>query len=204
MSKFSKMLGQQFANPHGFVGWVCCRIMNIINRQMYRSVVKGLEAGDSDTILDVGYGNGYLLRQLDKKFGCNLYGIEVSSDAEKLTVKRNKKSVIIGRMRLLQADCCDMPFDEQTFEFITSVNTIYFWQDTEKGLSEIARVLKPNGKFYNVVYSREWLQKLAYTKEGFKFFDQQDYIDLGKKAGFVKVEIVDIKKNKNFLVVFTK
>ena len=204
MSKFSKMIGQQFANPHGFVGWVCCRIMNVINRQMYRSVVRELEADDGATILDVGYGNGYLLRQLDKKFGCNLYGIEVSSDAEKLAVKRNKKSVETGRIQLMQADCCGMPFDKQTFDFITSVNTIYFWQDTEKGLSEIARVLKLDGKFYNAVYSREWLQKLAYTKEGFKFFTQQDYIDFGKKAGLAKVEIVDIKKNKNFLVVFTK
>ena len=171
---------------------------------MYRSVVKAIKADDSATILDVGYGNGYLLKQLEKKFGCNLYGIEVSSDAEKLATKRNKKGVAVGKIRLLQADCCDMPFDEQTFDFITTVNTIYFWQDTEKGLSEIARVLKPDGKFYNAVYSREWLQKLAYTKEGFKFFDQQDYISLGRNAGFAKVEIVDIKKSKNFLVVFTK
>ena len=198
------MIGQQFANPHGFVGWVCCKIMNVVNRQMYRCVVKGIKADDSATILDVGYGNGYLLKQLDKKFGCNLYGIEVSSDAEKLTAKRNKRGVDAGRIRLLQADCCDMPFNEQTFDFVTTVNTIYFWQDTEKGLSEIARVLKSGGKFYNAVYSREWLQKLAYTKEGFKFFDQQDYIDLGIKAGFAKVEIVGIKNNKNFIVVFTK
>lgn len=204
MSKFPKMIGQQFANPHGFVGWVCCKIMNVINRQMYRNVVKEINANDSATILDVGYGNGYLLKQLDKKFGCNLYGIEVSSDAEKLATMRNKKGVYLGRIRLMQADCCDMPFDEQTFDFITTVNTIYFWQDTEKGLSEIARVLKNDGKFYNAVYSREWLQKLAYTKEGFKFFDQQDYIDLGRNAGFAKVEIVDIKKSKNFLIVFTK
>ena len=171
---------------------------------MYRSVVKTIRADDSATILDVGYGNGYLLQQLDKKFACNLYGIEVSPDAGKLAAKRNKKGVDAGKIRLLQADCCDMPFNEQTFDFITTVNTIYFWQDTEKGLSEIARVLKPDGKFYNAVYSRAWLQKLAYTKEGFKFFNQQDYIDLGRKAGFAKVEIVDIKKNKNFLVVFTK
>ena len=204
MSKFSKMIGQQFANPHGFIGWVCCKIMNVINRQMYRSVVKEIKADDNAAILDVGYGNGYLLKLLDKKFGCNLYGIEVSSDAEKLATKRNKKGVDVGKIRLLQADCCDMPFGEQTFDFVTTVNTIYFWQDTEKGLSEIVRVLKNGGKFYNAVYSREWLQKLAYTKEGFKFFDRQDYIDLGRNAGFAKVEIVDIKKSKNFLVVFSK
>ena len=204
MGKFYKMIGRQFANPHGFVGWVCCKIMNVINNKMYKSVVKQIEADDGATVLDVGYGNGYLLQLLDKKLGCKLCGIEVSPDVEKLAYKRNKKGVDSGRIRLLQADCCDIPFCEQTFDFVTSVNTIYFWQDTAKGLAEIHRTLKDGGKFYNAVYSREWLQKLAYTKEGFKFFDRQDYIDLGKKAGFAKVEIVDIKPNKNYVVVFTK
>ena len=204
MGKFYKMIGQQFANPHGFVGWVCCKIMNVINNKMYKSVVKQIEADGSATVLDVGYGNGYLLQLLDKKFACNLYGVEVSPDVEKLAYKRNKKSVDGGRIRLLQADCCDMPFEQQTFDFVTSVNTVYFWQDTVKGLSEIHRVLKDGGVFYNAVYSREWLQKLAYTKEGFKFFDRQDYVDLGKRAGFAKVEIVDIKRGKNFVVVYTK
>ena len=171
---------------------------------MYKGVVKQIETDDSATILDVGYGNGYLLQLLDKKFACNLYGIEVSLDVEKLAYKRNKKGVDGGRIRLLQADCCDMPFEQQTFDFVTTVNTIYFWQDTQKGLSEIHRTLKDGSKFYNAVYSREWLQKLAYTKEGFKFFDKQDYIDLGKKAGFSEVEIVDIKKGKNSVVIFTK
>ena len=204
MGKFYKMIGQQFANPHGFVGWVCCKIMNVINNKMYKSVVKQIEADDSATVLDVGYGNGYLLQLLDKKLGCKLCGIEVSPDMEKLAYKRNKRGVDSDRIRLLQADCCDMPFGEHTFDFVTSVNTIYFWQDTAKGLEEIHRTLKDGGKFYNAVYSREWLQKLAYTKEGFKFFDRQDYVDLGKQAGFAKVEIVDIKQGKNYVVVFTK
>ena len=204
MNKFYRMIGQQFANPHGFVGWVCCKIMNVINNKMYKSVVKQIEADDSATVLDVGYGNGYLLQLLDKKLGCKLCGIEVSPDMEKLAYKRNKRGVDSGRIRLLQADCCEMPFEQQTFDFETSVNTIYFWQDTIKGLAEIQRTLKEGGKFYNAVYAREWLQKLAYTKEGFKFFDRQDYVDLGKQAGFSEVEIVDIKNGKNFVVVYTK
>ena len=204
MSKFNKMIGQQFGNPQGFVGRMCCKIMNIINKRMYEAVVREIDAEPSSTILDVGYGNGYLLKKLYKKFSCNLCGIEVSSDVEKQAHKCNKRGIEDGKIQLLQADCCDMPFEAETFDFVTTVNTIYFWQDTLKGLAEIHRVLKDGGVFCNAVYTQEWLKKLAYTREGFKFFDKEDYVKLGKEAGFHKVETKEIKQGKNFVVIYTK
>ena len=198
------MIGRQFGNPSGFMGRICCKIMNLINNKMYKSVAVEVTADESSAILDIGYGNGYLLKKLYKKFGCSLCGIEVSQDAEKLAKKRNKKGLEEGKIKLLQTDCCDMPFEEGVFDSATTVNTVYFWGDTLKGLSEVRRVLKDGGKFYNAVYAKKWLQKLPYTKEGFKFFDREDYIRLGKEAGFKEVEIKEINKDKNFLVVFTK
>lgn len=204
MSKFSKMIGRQFSNPRGFMGRICCKIMNAVNNKMYKSVADEMAADESSSILDVGYGNGYLLSRLYKKFGCDLTGIEISSDAEKLARKRINKGIEAGKIKLLTADCCDMPFTEEAFEFVTSVNTIYFWEDTEKGLTEIFRVLKKGGKFYNAVYDKQWLQKLSYTKEGFKFFGREDYILLGKKAGFTDIRIKEISKSKNFIIIYTK
>lgn len=204
MNKFNKMIGQQFGNPKGFIGRICCKIMNVINKKMYKSVVHEINADFTSNILDVGYGNGYLLKLFFKKFKCNLKGIEVSSDAKKLAYKSNKKGIREGKVSLIQADCCNMPFNTEEFDFVTSVNTIYFWEDTEKGLSEIRRVLKVGGIFYNAVYTKKWLQKLPYTKEGFKFFDKEDFIKLGKNAGFKEVNIKDIKRDKNFLVEFIK
>ena len=198
------MIGRQFSNPHGFVGAVCCKIMNAINNKMYKSVANEIIADENATILDVGYGNGYLLKKIFKKCRCNLYGVEVSTDAEKLALKRNKKGIKTGKIKLLRADCCNMPFEAETFDCVATVNTIYFWEDTDKGLTEIYRTLKSGGKFYNVVYSKEWLQNLPYTKEKFKFFDKEDYIRLGERAGFTEVQIKEIKEDKNFLVVFTK
>lgn len=204
MNKVNSIIGQQFGNPRGFLGKVCCKIMNVINNKMYTGVADEITADENSAILDVGYGNGYLLKKLFKKFGCSLYGIEISADAEHLAKKRNKRGIEEGKVKLLEADCCDMPFNDGTFDTVATVNTIYFWEDTLKGLSEIHRVLKDGGKFYNAVYSKKWLQKLSYTKEGFKFFEQDDYIRLGMEAGFKEVEIKEIKKDKNFVVVFTK
>ena len=204
MGKLNKIIGRQFGKPEGFIGRICCKVMNVINKKMYKSVVNEISADADCNILDVGYGNGYLLKLLFKKFRCNIKGIEVSPDAENFARKRNKKGIKSGKTELIQADCCNMPFVSEEFNFVASVNTIYFWNDTQKGLSEIHRVLKNGGIFYNAVYTEKWLKKLPYTSTGFKFFDRDDYIRLGKRAGFMEVKIKEIKKGKNFLVEFIK
>ena len=84
------------------------------------------------------------------------------------------------------------------------VNTIYFWSDTVKGLSEIKRVLRDKGIFYNAVYTRDWMRKTSYTQEGFKLFDKEEYVEMAKAAGFKDVKIVDIIAGTNFLVICKK
>ena len=41
------------------------------------------------------------------------------------------------------------------FSRVLSINTIYFWNDAVKGLSEIRQVLKHGKSFYNVLYTNE-------------------------------------------------
>lgn len=204
MSKFNKMIGRQFGNPHGFIGKICCKVMNVINKRMYKSVVEEIVADRDAKILDVGYGNGYLLNKLYKRFGCNLYGIEISADMEQLALRRNKKGVDAGKVKLQMADCCEMPFAPQSFDYVTTVNTVYFWDDIVKGLSEIYRVLRDGGTFCNAVYAKEWLQKMPYTKEQFKLYDEEDFIRLGKQVGFLQVQIKRIKKNTSYLIEYKK
>ena len=61
MSKFSEYIGSQFGNPRGLIGKICCIGMNIINKPMYRNTVAQMNFDKGDKILDIGYGNGFLL-----------------------------------------------------------------------------------------------------------------------------------------------
>ena len=79
-----------------------------------------------------------------------------------------------------------------------------FWSDTVKGLTEIFRVLKSRGSFYNVVYTTKFLDKLAYTKKGFKKFAPKQLVELEKQMGFEKNHVKHIEKEKSFVVVCTK
>lgn len=101
-------------------------------------------------------------------------------------------------------DCCDLPYENDFFDAVASINTIYFWNDTSQGLKEIFRIVKPDGRFYNAVYAKKWLQKLSYTKTGFKFFEKEDFINQVKQAGFSRVEIYDIVKEKSFVMIYKK
>jgi len=54
MSKFTEYIGSQFGNPRGFVGKVCCLIMNIINKAMYKNTVSVIELSSDGNLLDIG------------------------------------------------------------------------------------------------------------------------------------------------------
>ncbi len=178
--------------------------MNIINNKMYRKTVSLLSLDKNQKLLDIGYGNGYLLKIVDKSFGCNLYGIDISEDMKELAEKRNKKALKSAPLNLEVGDCCNLRFPDNTFDGISSINTVYFWSDTIKGLSEIRRCLVPGGSFINAVYTKEWLSRTKMAEKGFKKFEPAELVELGRLAGFESIEVVEIVKGKSFAVVYRK
>ncbi|MBP5156473.1 MAG: class I SAM-dependent methyltransferase, partial [Treponema sp.] len=157
-----------------------------------------------DKVLDIGFGNGHLLKGLYRKLHSDLYGIDISEDMVRQATKRNAAAFRQGKLHLQIGDCCDLPFEDNFFAAATSINTVYFWKDTVKGLSEIRRVLKPGGAFFNVVYTKESLDKLAYTRTGFKKFVPEQLLEAGKAAGFDDIHVKDIVEGESFAVVCRK
>lgn len=204
MSKFSEYIGSQFGNPRGIVGRICCFIMNRINQAMYDGALSLLELEEDDNILDIGYGNGYLLHRIYKHNKVNLYGIDISEDMRYQAEDRNMTAKKDGRLFLSIGDCCDLPYNADFFNAVTSVNTIYFWGDTVRGLSEIRRTLKEGCSFCNIVYTKEFLDRLSYTQKGFKKFDPEQLIESGRQAGFENISVHDIVKGKSFAIIYRK
>lgn len=198
--KFSEYIGSQFGNPRGIFGSICCLLMNIINKQLYLGIVNSLDIDKEDIVLDIGYGNGNLSKLLYKKYDCKIIGIDISEDMKKVATKRNKNGVLKNRIQFDTGDCCDLSFNDEHFDAIVSVNTIYFWSNTKKGLSEIHRALKNGGIFSNAIYSKAWMQKTSYTKSGFKLFNPDKIEKLAREVGFKDVKILSIKKGNAFII----
>ncbi|MBQ0064573.1 MAG: class I SAM-dependent methyltransferase [Firmicutes bacterium] len=107
----------------------------------------------------------------------------------------------IGILLILEGIICFFGAD---FDVVTTINTVYFWSDTIKGLSEIYRVLKPGKSFYNVLFTKEYLDTIKYTQIGYKKFEPEELIVAGKQVGFHTVSIREISKGKSFIVIYKK
>lgn len=204
MNRLSKYISSQFKNPKGIGGIIITIVQNVFNKQLYKSTVSVVNINAGEKLLDIGYGNGYLLELLYKKQSVDMYGIDISDDAKDMAVKKNKKAANAGQLHLSVGDCCDLPYETDTFDAVTSINTVYFWSDTVKGLSEIKRTLKIGKSFYNVLFTKAYLDTIKYTQIGYKKFQPEELIDCGKKAGFENIEIKEIVKGKSFVVIYTK
>ena len=105
--------------------------------------------------------------------------------------KVNKRKIIDGSVEILNADVSNLPFDNNSFDIISAFDTINFWPDYKKAISEIRRTLKNNGVFFIIN---------AYPKEGTKWYDfvkfksDSEYRDFLIENGLKNVESA-VEKN---------
>lgn len=204
MNDLTKYISSQFKNPKGFGGVLITIIQNIVNQELYKATSDIVSLAGGDRLLDIGYGNGHLLKKLYKKQQIEMYGIDISNDAKEMATKKNKDAAANGNLHLSIGDCCNLQYDANVFDVVTTINTVYFWSDTIKGLAEIYRVLKPGKSFYNVLFTKEYLDTIKYTQIGYKKFEPEELIVAGKQVGFHTVSIREISKGKSFIVIYTK
>ena len=65
--KFNEYVGNNFKNPNGIGGKITTKIMNIMNQKQYKAVLDNINLKNNDVLLDIGFGNGYLINKLLKK-----------------------------------------------------------------------------------------------------------------------------------------
>lgn len=199
-----RFIGSQFSNPRGFWGRISSFFMNRLNKKQYKSVVKTFYELNPDTVLDIGFGNGYLLEKLSKKNSTYFHGIEMSESMIESATKRNIKMIKNQKMLLSLGDVVDMEFQDSMFDFIYTVNTVYFWSNLKKGYEEIHRTLKPGGTFANVFYTKQWLNKLSYTNYDFTKYSQYELLNEVLSMNFSDVDLIEIKKDCAYCLVVRK
>jgi hypothetical protein len=50
-----------------YSGKISTKTMNIINQEQYTSVLENLNLVSNDIIMDIGFGNGYLIKNYSKE-----------------------------------------------------------------------------------------------------------------------------------------
>jgi ubiquinone/menaquinone biosynthesis C-methylase UbiE len=179
--------------------------MNILNPKLYSTILNYLECEPDYVVLDIGFGNGYLIKKLLKKYASiKIYGIEISNDMVNNVSAKNSMSINTGKLTLLLENIEKTSFENKMFDRIITINTIYFWNDLKNCFFEIMRILKPNGIFFNVIFTKDFLDKIIYTKYGFKKFDFNEIVKITVDNGMEIMKIIEIEKNKSFCIISSK
>lgn len=199
-----KYIAKQFKNPTGLGGQLATSIMNSQNKKLYQSVINNINIQKTDTVLDIGFGNGNLIQELLKENPEKFYGIDISSDMINLVSKRNRKEIDKGRLQLAFGNVQDMPLEDSSIDKAYTVNTVYFWQDIDKGFSEVKRVLKPNGIFLNVFHLKKLLDQLPISQYGYSKYTSEQIEKITIQNGLKVMNILEIDPGKSICVIAKK
>ncbi len=116
-------------------------------------------------LLDIACGRGEV-PAVACQMGVNAVGIDYSDASLKFAtkVKSVHENQSSGRMNLVQADACELPFQSDSFDRITMLDIVeHLYPDQlEKMFGEVHRLLSPNG--YAVVHTlpNRWVYDITY------------------------------------------
>ncbi len=184
-----KMMAKQLRRPSGVMGSKVGDMMNKANEFLYGFTLGVMRPAKNDSILEIGFGNG---KFFDKIYptaeGLKVTGLDFSETMFKAASKNNTAAIASGKLTLHFGSSDKLPFPDNSFDKIFCINVIYFWDKPQHHLLEMQRVLKPGGRFYATVRTKESMLKMPFTKYGFSFYDTDNWKALLAETGLTFIE----------------
>ncbi|MBI4854608.1 MAG: 3-demethylubiquinone-9 3-O-methyltransferase [Acidobacteria bacterium] len=151
---------------------------------------KGFALGSG--ILDVGCGAGLFSNPLSSK-GYDVTAFDVSTESLEIA----KQYDTTKKVKYLFADAYNFPFPDNSFDIVCAMDFLEHVDKPEVVISEVSRVLKPNGLFFFSTFSRNLLAWLIVIK-GVEWFVKNTPKNLHTLELFIKPEVLNgILKNYN-------
>ena len=179
-------LGAQLRHPSGAFGSLVGWLMALVNEVPNRLAVDALNLGPRESVLELGFGPGWGLRNIAERIrGARVYGVDQSARMLEQARRMNEVAVSSGRMVLVQGPFSPLPWIDRMFDKVLLVNVVYFFDSDGRDMSEVYRVLRSGGRTVIYVTSRETMRKWPFAgPETHKLYDRNELLDLLVEAGF--------------------
>ncbi|MDP3679353.1 MAG: bifunctional demethylmenaquinone methyltransferase/2-methoxy-6-polyprenyl-1,4-benzoquinol methylase UbiE [Flavobacterium sp.] len=142
-----------------------------------KKVLQIVSKSNPKVILDIATGTGDLAILMAQTNAEKIIGLDISAGMLEVGVKKIASKNLSNTIEMILADSENMPFEDNYFDAITVAFGVRNFENLEKGLAEILRVLKPNGVF--VILETSVPDKTPY-KQGYNFYTKNILPLIGK------------------------
>ena len=181
-----RILSLQARKPSGIIGrFLMTKIFNKGNADLNSFVKEMLDLQREDRVLEIGFGPGKLINKMAAITTDGIIeGVDFSQTMLDQAFRINKHYISKGKVRLQNGECSSLPFDNESFGKLCSVNTLYFWKEPVKYFNEMFRVIKPGGKVVVGFRDDKQMSTLNLSEDIFSSYSQEDVVNLLSIAGF--------------------
>ena len=142
-----------------------------------KKVVDIIAKTKSKRILDIATGTGDLAINLAQTEAEEIIGLDISDGMLEVGRKKITEKKLDHKIKMTLGDSENLPFENDSFDAVTVAFGVRNFEDLDKGLSEILRVLKPHGTF--VILETSVPVKTPF-KQGYKFYTKYILPAIGK------------------------
>ncbi len=126
-----------------------------IDKIWRRKSIKFLAKSQPKVVLDVATGTGDFAIEIYKRLKPEkIIGIDISTGMLKVGEGKVKKKQLSHIIEFLEGDSEDIQFPENHFDAVTVAFGVRNFENLQKGISEMYRVLKPGGELVVLEFSR--------------------------------------------------
>jgi demethylmenaquinone methyltransferase/2-methoxy-6-polyprenyl-1,4-benzoquinol methylase len=140
-----------------------------IDQSWRKKVINMVSNTKPEKVMDVATGTGDLAIAMAKTSAKEIIGIDISNGMLDIGRKKIKAKALSEKIEMVQADSENLPYKDNTFDAITVAFGVRNFENLDKGLKEIFRVLKPGGIF--VVLETSNPTKFPF-KQGYTFYNK--------------------------------
>jgi ubiquinone/menaquinone biosynthesis C-methylase UbiE len=160
------------------------------HRPVGEQAIARMEVPAEARVLDVGCGSGWATRLLaDYAIKGRVTGIDISDEMIRVA-RQSSKAYRNVDFELASAE--QLPFADNEFTHAFSMESLYYYKNIPKALSEIHRVMRPRGLFVAVMdlyweneATHQWIDDLKVPVE---LLSVDEYRSLFIDAGFANVQ----------------
>lgn len=165
------------------------------HRSIAEQTIRRMELKPGERALDLGCGTGWATRLMARLVagGDSGQGHAVGLDvADEMIRQARAESREFDNVMFVWGSAQEIPWQEDYFDKVLSIESFYYYPDQERVLAELFRVMAPLGRLYILInlykdnpYSLRWVDALQVPVHA---RSEAEYVDMLKAQGFEDVK----------------